>query len=116
MATSNASDGRNVGDASISMPLSQIIEVEKKTFYSEIFPLSAQYPLVDVQACVAAQIIYGFIVYWGLSRKNTNAKPLISDGRWILKVYNAFQVILSGYISYYAFTTYTKKVFTEGEV
>lgn len=105
-----------MGDASISMPLSKIIEVEKKTFYSEMFPLSAQYPLVDFQAFIASQVIYGLIVYWGLSRKKSDSKPLISDGRWILRVYNTLQVILSGYISYYAFATYMKKLVNEGLV
>lgn len=98
------------------MPLAKIIEVEKKTFYSQMFPLSAQYPLVDFQAFVASQVIYALIVYWGLSRKKSDSKPLISDGRWILRVYNTLQVILSGYISYYAFATYMKKLINEGLV
>ena len=88
---------------------------EKTNFYTNVFPLSEKYPMVGMDSIIAAEVIYAILLWWGMSRMKADKKPLIQDGRWALRVYNAFQVLLSGYISYLATSTYFKKLLKSGK-
>jgi len=102
--------------SSTQFSISDYLLWEKQNFYSQTFPLSAQYALVGVDSLIASQVVYGLIVLWGLSRKRADKKPLITEGRWALRVYNVIQVALSGYIAYLATSTYLKKVINQGHI
>jgi hypothetical protein len=85
-------------------------------FYAEQFPLSKPYPFVDIRFMICGVLGYLLLVWWGYSRAARDAKPILVDGRWALRFYNAGQVILSGYIAYLASTTYLRKLITHGTV
>jgi hypothetical protein len=92
---------------------SKLLSQEKNSFYSGIFPLTEKYPFVSFQSLVVSLLLYGLIVAWGLKRMWANSKPLISDGRWALRVYNTFQVVLSGYIAYLASITFLNRLISQ---
>ena len=93
----------------------EYVSWEKELFYSNTFPLSEKYPMIGVDSIIAAEVIYAILLWWGLSRMRADKKPLITDGRMALRVYNASQVVLSFYISYLATGTYFKKLLKSGK-
>ena len=58
---------------------------------------------------------YALLCCWGYNMAKREAKPLVSEGKWVLRGYNIFQVIFSGYIAYLAATTYLKTFFSTGD-
>jgi elongation of very long chain fatty acids protein 4 len=103
-------------EASNSQVFAQALWSEKDVYYAEQFELSKPYPLVQFQYLTGGVFLYLLLVIWGYKRAATDAKPIITDGRWALRVYNAFQVILSGYIAYLASVTYLRKLISNGTV
>lgn len=108
MHVNNNTDGKGFGS------IMEYVNWEKEIFYSSAFPLSEKYAMVGIDWILAAEVIYGLLVWWGISRMRGDKKPMIQDGRWALRVYNLCQVILSGYISYLATCTYFKKFLDQG--
>jgi hypothetical protein len=95
---------------------SQALWSEREVFYREQFPLSRPYPLLAYQYIVTGILGYLMLVMWGYRRAAADAKPILADGRWALRIYNASQVILSGYIAYLTSITYLRRVVNEGLV
>ncbi|XP_075242540.1 very long chain fatty acid elongase F-like [Convolutriloba macropyga] len=92
------------------------IQNDYSKYYTKQFPPSEASVFIQRYQMAIMLIGYASLCYWGFSMAKRNAKPIVAEGKWVLRAYNIFQVIFSGYISCLAATTYLKTLVTTGDV
>ena len=85
-------------------------------YYSNRFASTFSIAFIENHQMAIMLLSYASLCYWGFSLAKQNAKPIVQEGKWILRVYNIFQVIFSGYIAYLAASTYLLTLVKTGDM
>lgn len=88
----------------------KVFEDEKEVFYSRPFPLTETYVELTWVHALGISAVYMLLVLWGMWRKYRGSPPIVENGKWILRGYNYFQILICLYSSYLISITFLPKL------